>query len=303
MLAARYDAYGDPDVLSFGEVPDVHAGPGQVRVAVVASSVNPYDYKLRRGDMAETRPMTFPIVPGLDAAGVVDEVGDGVEGVAVGDEVFGLGGRANAEYAVLDLWAGKPAGMSWAEAAAAGLPTETGARAVEDLDVRRGDVVLVEGAAGAVGQAAVQFARRRGATVIGTASARNHDLLHDLGAIPTTYGPGLADRVRELAVGSVTHVLDTIGSGSLPDLIAIVGDPARVVSVADSSAPAHGARLARQQPRAVGAFAEAANAHERGEHRFVVSGVYPLAQIGEAHRLSESGHAGGKVVLAVQPGV
>lgn len=301
MLAARYDAYGDPDVLSVGEVEEPHAGPGQVRVAVVTTSVNPFDWKVRRGYMAETMPLPFPIVPGADAAGVVDEVGDGVQGVAVGDEVFGLGSRTNAEYAVLDGWAAKPEGMSWDEAACAGLPLETAARAIDDLDVGGSDVLLVEGASGAVGQAAVQLVRRLGATVVGTASEDNHDTLRALGAVPTAYGPGLADRVAGLGVGPVTAVLDTAASGSLPDLIALVGDPQRVLSVADFAAPAQGARLVRSRPRAISALSAAADAFADEPLRFAVDSVHPLADIAAAHRVSESGHPKGRVVLSVRP--
>ncbi len=302
MLAAQYQAFGDADVLSVGEAPEPHAGPGQVRIAVVASSVNPIDWKVRRGYMAEVMPMAFPIVPGQDAAGVVDEVGEGVEGVTAGDEVFGIGPAANAEYVVLDGWTAKPPSMSWEVAASAGLPLETAGRAIEDLGVGTGDVILVEGASGAVGRSAVQLARRRGASVIGTASEHNHDLLRDLGAsAATTYGPGLAERLAELGTGPVTGVLDTAGSGSIAELVGLVSDPQQVVSVADFAAPAHGARVVRPGPRAYDALAEGARAYEAGEHRFDVDRVFALADIAEAHRLSETGHPSGKIVLSVRP--
>jgi NADPH:quinone reductase-like Zn-dependent oxidoreductase len=162
---------------------------GKVRVAVRAVGVNPIDWERRSGAMAQFMAVEFPSVPGEEVAGVVDEVGDGVSDVAVGDEVFGfaVGGGA-AEYALVDHYAGKPAGLSWAEAAGVPAAAETAVRALDLLGVGADQTVLVNGAAGGVGTAAVQFARARGARVIGTASQANHEYLRTLGAEPTTYG-------------------------------------------------------------------------------------------------------------------
>ena len=148
---------------------------------------------------------------------MVDEVGDGVEGVAEGDEVFGftVGSQgAMAEYALLDRWARKPAELSWEEAAGYPVAVETAARVLDLLGAGPGKTVIVNGAAGGVGTAAVQLARERGARVIGTASEANHDFLRSLGAEPTTYGPGLAERVR--ALGGADLAFDTAGSGRCP---------------------------------------------------------------------------------------
>ena len=153
MRALTYSQYGGPEVLSVEDVPEPHAGPGQVRVAVRASSVNPIDHKIRSGAMGGD-PAALPRVPGVDGAGVVDEVGEGVEGVAVGDEVLGMGSATAAELAVLDSVTAKPAQMSWAEAAALPLGAETAARALDLLGVRDGRTLLVQGAAGGVGFAA-----------------------------------------------------------------------------------------------------------------------------------------------------
>lgn len=302
MFALTYDEYGPADVLSVGDVPEVHAGPGQIRVEVVASSVNPIDWKMRAGHLKDFLPATFPVVPGVDAAGVVDEVGDGVEGVAVGDEVFGVGSATNAQYAVLDGWALKPEGMSWSEAAGAGLAVETAARALDDLGVGEGSTLLVEGASGGVGSAAVQLARQLGATVIGTASEGNHDFLRSLGATPTTYGPGLAERVAALGLGPVTAVLDAAGSGSITELVTLVDDPKDVVSIADYTAAAHGARVVRSEPRELPALQTFADGHARGAFRVEVNQVLSLEQAAQAHAVSETGHVRGKIVLAVRPG-
>jgi NADPH:quinone reductase-like Zn-dependent oxidoreductase len=301
MRALRYTEYGGPEVLALGEAPEPHAGPGQVRIAVRASSVNPIDHKVRSGAMG-VDPAALPKIPGVDAAGVVDEVGPGVDGVAVGDAVLGLGSATAAELAVLDLFTAKPETMGWAEAAALPLGAETAARALDLLGVSEGMTLLVEGAAGGVGSAAVQLAVARGATVIGTASQRNHDYLRRLGAVPTTYGEGLADRVRELAPGGVEAVLDTAGKGSLPQLVRLVDEPAQVVSIADFSAPEHGARVTSGGQRATYALAEAVRLHGEGRFAVEVERTFPLAEGAQAHRLSENGHVRGKLVLLVGEG-
>jgi NADPH:quinone reductase-like Zn-dependent oxidoreductase len=301
MRALQYSEYGGPEVLMVGEAPEPHAAPGQVRVAVRASSVNPVDHKVRSGAMGGD-PAALPKIPGVDAAGVVDEVGPGVDGVAVGDAVLGLGSATAAELAVLDHFTAKPEGLSWAEAAALPLGAETAARALDLLGVGEGMTLLVEGAAGGVGSAAVQLAVARGATVIGTASERNHDYLRRLGAVPTTYGEGLVDRVRELAPGGVDAVLDTAGKGSLPQLVQLVDDPAQVVSIADFSAPELGARVTSGGQRAGYALAEAVRLHGEGRYTVEVERTFPLAEGAQAHRLSENGHVRGKLVLMVGEG-
>src|SRR5204863_2817611 len=183
--AVRFDAFGGPEVLHVVDIEEPHPGPGQIRVAVRAASVNPIDWKVRSGMLGGE----LPIVPGADVAGVVDEVGEGVEDVIPGDEVFGfaVGGGA-AEHTLLEDYAHKPAGMTWEEAGALPVAVETATRVLDALGVRDGDTVLINGAAGGVGLAAVQLARARGARVIATASEGNHAFLRELGAEPTTYG-------------------------------------------------------------------------------------------------------------------
>lgn len=301
MFALQFDHYGDPDVLKIGEAPEPHAGPGEVRIAVKAASVNPIDWKVRSGMLAGGRPAEGTKILGNDASGVVDEVGQGAEGVTVGDEVFGLGSPTNAEYAVLWAFAAKPADLSWAQAAALPVAVETAARALDLVGVADGTTVLVDGAAGGVGSAAVQLAVARGATVIGTASEDNHEFVRSLGAIPTTYGEGLAERVAELAPQGVDAALDTAGKGSVATLIDIVGDPQQVVSIADFSAQSLGARVTSggEGPRATYALAEAAALHEQGKFVVTVERTFPLDQGAEAHRVSQDGHVRGKLVLLV----
>jgi NADPH:quinone reductase-like Zn-dependent oxidoreductase len=284
------------------ELPEPHAGPGEVRIAVRTAGVNPVDWKVRAGYMQEVMPVVFPAIPGMDAAGVVDEVGEGVEGVGVGDEVFGSGSGVAAEYAVLAHFAAKPASMSWAQAAALPAPAETAQRTLGLLgSPAAGQTLLIEGAAGGVGSTAAQFALADGVTVIGTASPGNHDRLRSLGVIPTTYGPGLVERVAELAPGGVDYVLDTAGKGSMPDLIAIAGDPAKVITIADFSAAQSGVRVtgAGMDPQRFDALPKAARLFEDGELAIAIDSQFPLAETAKAHERSEGGHVTGKIVLTV----
>ncbi|WP_329310434.1 NADP-dependent oxidoreductase [Streptomyces sp. NBC_01262] len=302
MFALAFDEYGDPSVLHMTELPEPHAGPGEVRIAVRAAGVNPVDWKVRAGYMQEVMPVVFPAIPGMDAAGVVDEVGEGVEGIGVGDEVFGSGSGVAAEYAVLAHFAAKPASMSWAQAAALPAPAETAQRTLGLLGPpAAGQTLLIEGAAGGVGSTAAQFALADGVTVIGTASPGNHDRLRSLGVIPTTYGPGLVERVAELAPGGVDYVLDTAGKGSMPDLIAIAGDPTKVITIADFSAAQSGVRVtgAGMDPQRFDALPKAARLFEDGELAIAIDSQFPLAETAKAHERSEGGHVTGKIVLTV----
>ncbi len=300
MLALQFHEYGEADVLTVGEAAEPHAGPGQVRIAVRAASVNPVDWKTRAGYMAEYFPLTLPAIPGSDAAGVVDEIGDGVDSVQVGDGVFGLGAATSAEFAVLDAFALKPESMTFEQAAALGLALETAARTLDMLGVTEGSTVVLDGAAGGVGSFSTQLAIERGARVIGTASPEHHDYLKSLGATPTTHGPGLPERVTELAPSGVDAAIDLAGKGSLPDLIAITGDPGRVVTAADFAAAQHGVRIADLSAgRATYAFEQAIQLFEEGRFTISLEKVLPLAEAAQAHRISEAGHVQGKLVLTV----
>lgn len=301
MRAARYHRYGDVETLVVEEAPDPRPGPGEVRIRVAAAGVNPVDWKVRSGAVREALPVDLPAVPGRDAAGVVDEIGPGASGVRVGDRVFGLGGvtGATAELAVLSAWALAPDTWSDEQAAAAGLASVTalgGLRALGDL---RGRTLLIEGAAGGVGSAAVEIAVAQGATVLGTASERNHAFLTSLGAVPTTYGAGLAERLADLAPQGVDLALDTAASGSLADLVAIVGDPVRVSTVADHLGAGP---LGVQVANAVNdpaLLAEAAELGRQGRYTPRVERTFALDEIAKAHAYGEEGHVQGKIVVVV----
>src|SRR5690348_1799339 len=139
MRAVTYHEYGDPSVLTVEDVPEPHAGPGEIRIRVAAAGVNPIDWKLRAGYLHEMFPLQFPKVPGRDAAGVVDEVGAGVTGIAVGDRVFGNSSEGTtAEYALLYEWAPVPDPWTMEQAAAVGVAAETAIRVLNQLGVRAG---------------------------------------------------------------------------------------------------------------------------------------------------------------------
>jgi NADPH:quinone reductase-like Zn-dependent oxidoreductase len=298
MRALQYTAYGDPEVLEWGEAPDPHPGPGQIRVAVRAASVNPIDWKAFSGLMSGGEPMAGTGYLGYDAAGVVDEVGEGVTGVSVGDDVFGRGRNTQAEYALLDSWAAKPPSIDWAVAAAAGVAGETAERGLRLLEVKAGDTLFVDGGAGGVGAVTVQMALTRGARVIASASEANHDYLREIGATPVLYGQGLAERVRAAAGGPVDAVFDVAGKTPVEDLISLVSEPSQVLSVANFAAGRAGARVtgggADSQP--MQALAQVADLLAQNKLVIEVQ-TFPFDRAAEAYRISQAGHLRGKLVL------
>ncbi len=299
MRAARFHQFGDPEVLTVEETAEPHATANSVRIRVQAVSVNPVDYLLRTGLYQEAYPLALPATPGRDAVGVVDEVGAGVRGTRVGDSVFGLGGVSDttAEFAVLTAWSAVPTGWSVEQAAAAGLASVTAAGAIDALGDLSGRTLLIEGASGAVGGAVAAFALDAGARVIGTARVENHHRLTALGVEATHYGPGLAERVAALAPEGIHAALHSAPSASLPDLVSIVGDASRVVTVIDKQGAS---RLGARSVDAVNDSAllqRAADLGRRGAYTPRVDQVLPLESIRKAHELAAGGI--GKVVVTV----
>jgi NADPH:quinone reductase-like Zn-dependent oxidoreductase len=300
MKAVQFSRFGGPDVLEVVELPDPHPDAGQVRIAVRAVGINPIDWKVRSGAMGGDLPQTT----GREVAGIVDEVGDGVTDAKPGDRVFGFaaGGGGAAQLALVSDYAPIPPSLDFAHAAALPVAVETAVRTLDLLGVGPGTTVLINGAAGGVGTAAVQIARARGARVIGTASENNHDYLRSLGAEPTTYGKGLEQRARELSPESVDAALDAAGVGALPALVELTGSPDRVVTIADFlGAQETGVEFSGGigTARAVHALSEIGDLIEAGEFTLPVSETFPLERIAEAHELSQRGHVRGKLVLLV----
>jgi NADPH:quinone reductase-like Zn-dependent oxidoreductase len=298
MHALQFTTYGGPEVLTWGEAPDPHPGPGQIRITVRAASVNPIDWKILSGAMSGGQPLQGTGLLGVDAAGVVDEVGEGVTAVAVGDEVLGTGANAQAELAVLDAWARKPSSVDWAVAAAACVSGETAERGLRLLGVEAGDTVFVDGGAGGVGAATVQMAVARGAKVIASSSETNHGYRREIGATPVLYGEGVAARVREAAAGSVDAVLDVAGKTPVEDLVTLVAEPSQVVSIANFAAGSAGARVTSggADSRTVEALAMVSDLLERNSLVIKVQ-TFPFERAAEAYRISRAGHVRGKLVL------
>ena len=305
--AVQYRRFGGPEVLEVVDREDPTPGDGEVLLAVRAASVNPVDWKIRQGGMASADEPDGPTGTGIDVAGVVQAVGPGVSGLGVGDEVLGQTSGAAAERAVAPAAAliPKPSALSWEAAAALPVIATTAYRALNLLGLGAGDhtgrTLVVDGASGGVGSLAVQIARARGVTVVGTGSEAHQDDVRALGAIPVVYGAGLADRVRAaLDGGTVDAGLDTTGKGSLADLVALAGSPDRVVTIADGSAADHGVTFtAGGSGEVEGALAEAAALAADGRLTLPTITTYPLEETARAQSDNETGRVKGKLVVTI----
>jgi NADPH:quinone reductase-like Zn-dependent oxidoreductase len=297
MRAVQYSEFGEPEVLQVVEIDEPHAGPDQVRVVVRAVGVNAIDWKVSSGAMGGELPGRI----GSEVAGVVDEVGENITDATAGDEVFGPATGGAADFALLSDYAHIPATLDFAGAAALPVAVETATRGLEELGVRQGTTLLINGASGGVGTAAVQFAVARGATVIATASESNHERLRGYGALVTTYGDGLAERVAELAPGGAQRVFDMGPGGVLPTLVAIAGgDPQNVLTISDfAGAGEAGVKLSGGPgtTRHWEALDHAATLAGEGKLVLPVQQTFPLDQVSEAEALSQAGHLRGKLVL------
>ena len=298
MRALQFTAYGGPEVLEWADASTPHVGPRQIRIAVRAASVNPIDWKTFTGVLSGGKPMVGTGYLGYDAAGVVDEVGEGVTDISVGDDVLGRGQHTQAEYAVLDSWAAKPASIDWAVAAAAGVAGETSERVLRLLHVKAGDTIFVDGGAGGVGAVTVQMALARGAQVIASASQPNHDYLREIGAIPVLYGEDVVARVQAAAGRPVDAVVDAVGKTPIEDLISLVSEPSRVVTIANFAAGQAGVRVTggSSDSHPMEALAQVADLLAQNQLVIKVQ-TFPFDRAAEAYRISQGGHVRGKLVL------
>jgi enoyl reductase len=301
--AVTFSSYGDPDVLLVVDVDAPDPGPDQTRVRVKAAGVQPFDCLFRSGKAHQWMPASFPQRLGNEFAGVIDATGEGVTDYAVGDEVLGWAVlSSHAEHVVTgtDQIVAKPPNMPWTEAGALSASGQTAATALAQLAVGQNDTVLIHAAAGGVGSFAVQIAKARGATVIGTASERNHDYLRSLGAIAVSYGDGLTQRVHAVAPDGVDAAIDAAGTAeALHVSLELVADKNRVGAVAfnPNAAELDVRRLSTE--RSAAQLAELTELYTQRKLQIHIHKTFPLTQAAGAHREVETGHARGKVVLTV----
>jgi len=273
-----------------------------VRIAVRAAGVNPIEWKIVAGFMRDTRPLTLPAGLGSDVAGIVDQIGPGVDEFDVGDAVLGSAVTGSyAEYALAETarLIRKPDDISWEVAGSLAGAGGTAYVVLNKLGVHAGETLLIHAAAGGVGTVAVQLAAARGVKVIGTASERNHDYLRSIGAIPVTYGEGLLERVRSVAPDGVDAVLDASGRGEIPLSIELTGDPERVLTLVAFDAADSGIQL--HVGGAGGDLGDALRALVAliVQRRVTpsVSWTFPLTEVAQALRASREGHVNGKIVV------
>lgn len=302
MRAVRLDAFGGPEALVVRDVAAPEAGPKQVRVRVTAAGLNPMDWFMTaNAETAARFGLSLPAGFGTDYAGVIDQVGDGVTGFAIGDRVFGGAlSRAVAGFVVVDphgVAANEahhtPEGVDDGTAATLTIAGRTASAALAVVALGPGDTVLVGGAAGGVGVFTVQLARIAGARVIGTGSAASADFLRDLGAEPVVYGDGLADRVRSLAP-RVTAAIDLHGTETAHAARALGIPDARITTIAtqiDGITAANGASAAP------GALEKLADLVATGKLRVPIAARFPIDQIRAAVDLQSARHVKGKIVV------
>jgi NADPH:quinone reductase-like Zn-dependent oxidoreductase len=302
--AVRLESFGGPEVLNVREVPAPQAGSGQIRVRVTAAGLNPMDWFITSDAEAASRfGLSLPSGFGTDYAGVVDQVGEGVVEFAVGDRVFGGAlSRAVADHVIVQpagsIAAGgdahhTPDGVDDRTAATLAIAGCTAAAALTVIHLRRGDTVLIGGAAGGVGVFTVQLARLAGARVIGTGSTTSSDYLRSLGAEPVTYGDGLADRVQALAPEGVAAAIDLHGTDAVHAARELGVPDERITTIAaqvDGITPANGADAAH-------AIDEVARLVAAGQIRVPIAASFPVEQIRAAVELQAARHVHGKVVI------
>jgi NADPH:quinone reductase-like Zn-dependent oxidoreductase len=305
--AVRFDHYGAADVLNLVEVEDRSPGASEVRVRVVTTAINPGEINIREGLLHDRFPTTFPSGEGSDFAGVIVEVGDRVDAIAVGDEVIGFSDERSAQAESVTISAErvipKPHGVPWDVAGSLYVAGTTARACVDAVRVRRGDTVVVAGAAGGVGIIATQLAVLAGAAVVATASKENHAFLTSIGAIPVEYGKGLADRIRKIVPDGVDAFIDTFGSGNVEVAVSLGVDRDRINTLPDLAARkkygVKGDGMSTVAPRET--LIDLARLVAAGELQVPIAATFPLDQVRAAYERLGKRHGLGKIVLEVTP--
>ncbi|MEW2503623.1 NADP-dependent oxidoreductase [Amycolatopsis sp. CA-161197] len=301
--AVRYSEHGGIDVLGVEEVARPVPGPGQVLVEVRAAGINPGEAAIREGVFAQQFPSTFPSGQGSDLAGVVAELGAGVEEIQVGDEVIGFvhTRSSQAEFVLVDAenLTPKPSGVSWEAAGGLFVAGTTAYAAVRAVHLHDGDTLVVSGAAGGVGSLVVQLAKLTGATVVGIASEANHAWLAEQDVLPVAYGEGLEERLREVTGGKVDAFIDTYGDGYVELALRLGVYTGRIDTVIDFAAAQK--YNVKTEGNMAAASAEVmrdlAALVDKGLLEVPVAATYPLARVQDAYRELERRHTRGKIVL------
>ena len=302
--AFGFSRYGGIDVQEVLDVERPAPGAGELLVAVRAAGVNPVDWKIREGYLAEVMPLDLPAVLGREVAGVVEEVGQDVDGFSVHDEVLGTvapGSGGYAEYTLVTASAAtkKPPQVSFTDAAALPVAAGTAYDAIGQLALGEGESLLINGIGGGVRVAAAQLARDLAVFVLGTGSEEKRELTEAMGATLVPYGDGVADRVREIMPNGVDAILDLVGGDALRSVADLVSDRSRLLTTTDPDAAAEvgGGGVERDGSGAV--LAEIVALVAEGKLDPHVSDVVPLDRAAEALASVESGHTRGKVVISV----
>lgn len=301
--AAVFTEYGGPEVLHVIDREVGAPGAGQVRVRVRASGVNPMDYKIRSGTMPGMKPVSRPTPVGRDLAGVIEAVGADVTGFSVGDRVTGnVSGGTSAQQVLVraSSLVPLPEKIDFTTGASLGVAGTTAVRVLGLAQVQAGSTVLIHGATGGVGVFTTQLAVARGARVVGTTSAPNQDYLRSLDATAISYGDGWEDRAREQAPGGYDAVLDLTGYGVIDGSLRVVKPGGPIVTIADFTAAGPGVVISSGGEQGFeDALAQVVGAVADGTVVVPIAATYPLEETAAAHRLSETGHVRGKIVLTV----
>ncbi len=304
-VAYGFIDYGDPYVQRFLDVPVPEPKQGEVLVEVEAAGVNPVDWKVRAGMQRGFLPLRLPAILGREVAGTVVRTGPGVAGLAVGDRVFGstVGGSGGyAEQALLPAAqaARIPDAVSFADAAALPIAAGTAHEGLADLDPAPGRTLLILGAGGGVGTAAIQLAAMGGVTVVGIASEVKRAFVESLGATAVAYDrDDFARRLEDLFPTGADAVLDLVGGDALRDVAGVLTARTQVVTVADEETRGHFAARPLRRVGDTATLSALAEMVARGTLNPCVHRVFPFAEAGDALALVESGHALGKVVIDV----
>ncbi|MFC4012679.1 NADP-dependent oxidoreductase [Nonomuraea purpurea] len=299
MRASVITSFGTADALHEAHVDMPVPGRGQVLAKVRAAGVNPAELIARSGGFN----LPAPAIIGFEFAGTVAAIGDDVSGVEVGDRIAGwpdsFSQGSYAEFTLSSNYTTIPEGVTFEQAAATVIGADNAARGLALLGPRPGETIVITGASGALGGAAVQFARLQGLEVIGIAGRFSLEYVESLGATAIEYGDHLADRVRAVTPGKIDAALDTAGKGLLPALIELRGGTERVVTLADMAASRYGVAFSAGHPgnRDSRHVREALEHIAAGEWRTRIGHTFPLSQAAEAHRTLEAGRTGGKLLL------